>query len=192
MLEDIDAQNLPNVSTQVLDARSLSHAFEKGSFSHVLSTFMLQTITTPLAAMQEMHAILAPEGVVGIGIWAQRNGPFEIWESACKSIEPSYGLPSPFDDPSAWRTRKELEDALEEVGFTDISSEDVMMPFPFETTEKFMQFWFGAKNPASVKVMSNWHGDMEEAKKAVERVVREQYGGGKDIKTWAVLGVGRK
>lgn len=192
MLTSIDAQQLLNVKTQVLDARYLCQAFESGTFSHVFSTFMLQTITTPLAAVQEMHAVLAPGGVVGIGIWAQRNGPFEIWEQACKSIDPTYNLPPPFDDPKAWRTREELEDALNKVGFSNVSSEDVTMPFSFESTEAFMQFWFGAKNPASVKVMSNWKGDMDEAKKAVARVVREEYRNGKDVKTWAVLGVGRK
>ena len=129
---------------------------------------------------------------MGIGIWAQRNGPFEIWEQACRSIDPTYELPAPFDDPNAWRTRHELEEALEETGFSNVSSEDVTMAFPFESTEAFMQFWFGAKNPASVKVMSNWTGNMNDVQRAIERVVHEEYGDGKDVKTWAVLGVGKK
>ena len=66
------------------------------------------------------------------------------------------------------------------------------MPFPFESTEAFLRFWFGAKNPAAVKMMSNWHGDVEEAKKAVGRAVSEEYGGGREIKTWAVLAAEKK
>lgn len=42
------------------------------------------------------------------------------------------------------------------------------------------------------KVMSNWTGHMDDAKVAVERVCREEFGDGKDILTWAVLGVGKK
>ena len=78
------------------------------------------------------------------------------------------------------------------VVFSAVSSEDVTMPFPFESTEAFLRFWSGAKNPAAAKVMSNWHGDIEEAKKAVGRVASEEYGGGREIKTWAVLAMGRK
>ena len=108
MLENISAAKFPNVQTRVLDARHLSTEFEKGIFSHVCNTFMLQSITTPLDALREMDAVLAPGGVVGVAIWAKRNGPFEIWEAACKRIEPGYELPAPFEDPRAWRTQGEL------------------------------------------------------------------------------------
>ena len=153
---------------------------------------MLQTIVEPLEAVREMYSVLAPGGVVGIALWAKRNGPFEIWEQACQSLDPDYKLPAPFDDPEAWRTTEELEIALKEVGFHDISTEEVTMPFEFESIKAFMEFWFEGKNPAPMKCMSNWKGDMNKARKAVESVVREEYGGGKDVKTWAVLGVGRK
>jgi len=192
MLEDIAASQLPTVTTQVLDARSLTKKLQKESFTHVFSTFMLQTIRTPLFALQEMHAILAPGGVVGIGLWGQRNGPFEIWEEAARSVVPGYTLPTPFDDPNAWRTREELENALKEVGFEDVSSEEVKMPFEFDTAKSFVEFWFQAKNPASERCMSNYEGSIEYAGEAVERLVREQYQNGKDICTWAVLGVGKK
>lgn len=148
MLENISAARLPNVSTEVMDTRSLGEKLHHGSFTHVFNTFMLQTITTPLAALKEMHTVLGEGGVTGIALWAQRNGPFEIWERACQSIQPSYTLPSPFDDPHAWRTEAELEKAFKETGFEGIRTEEVTMPFPFEGTQKFLDFWFGAKNPA--------------------------------------------
>lgn len=192
MLENIDAAKLPHVETKVLDTRTLSKELKAGDFTHVFNTFMLQTITTPLDALKGMHTVLRPGGVIGIALWAQRNGPFEIWERACQSIDSSYTLPSPFDDPHAWRTEAELESALKEVGFTDVKTEEVTMPFPFEGTRKFMEFWFGAKNPAPEKCMGNWRGSMDEAKEAVERVCREEFGDGKDVLTWAVLGVGKK
>ena len=70
MLESISAQKISNVSVKVVDARHLTENIEKQSFTHVLNTFMLQTITTPLAAMREMHAVLEPGCVIRIGLWA--------------------------------------------------------------------------------------------------------------------------
>ena len=192
MLNDIAAPRLPNVSTEVLDARNLSQKLEKESFSHVFSTFMLQTITTPSSILQEMRAVLSRGGVIGIGIWGQRNGPFEIWEQAARSLIPGYQLPEPFDDPRAWRTIGELEHALKEVGFQNVSTEEVKMPFEFESADSFVGFWFQAKNPAAVQCMSNFQGDMASAKEAVRKLVKEKYANGREIYTWAVLGIGRK
>ena len=192
MLSDISSHQLANVTTRVVDARNLTSELGKETFTHVLSTFMLQTITTPLVALQEMYSVLVPKGVIGIGIWGQRNGPFEIWERACKALDPSYELIAPFDDPHAWRTRQELEKVLKEVGFNDVRSEEVKIPFEFESTEAFLRFWFEAKNPAAEKSMSNWKGKFDEVRKEAKRIVREDYGNGKEIYTWAVLGVGVK
>ena len=66
------------------------------------------------------------------------------------------------------------------------------MLFPFESPERFSEFWFEGRNPAAVKCMREFRGSMDEARRAVEKVVREEYEGGKGICTWAVLGVGRK
>lgn len=192
MLENISTATLPNVTTRVLDARSLAEELQPETFTHAFSTFMLQCITTPSAALHGMHAVLAPAGVIGIALWAQRNGPFEIWERACRSLDPSYTLGPPFDDPGAWRTCEELERALKEVGFTGVETEEVAMPFPFEGTEKFVDFWFGAKNPAAEKCMRDWNGDLAETRTAVERVCREEFADGRGIYTWAVLGLGTK
>lgn len=192
MLATISAHGLPNVTTQVVDARELSHSLEQNSYSHVFSTFMLQTIKDPLAALHEMYEVLSPQGTVGIGLWARRNGPFEIWEAACQSIDPTYKIPNPFDDPNAWRTQQDLESALEKVGFKEVSSEEICMPFEFENVETYIEFWFQSNNPAILQLMKSWERDLEETKKAVENVVRDSYHNGQDICTWAVLGIGRK
>ena len=192
MLSNISSANFPNVSVRALDARSLSQELPSDSFTHAFSTFMLHTITTPVEALHEMHSVMRSNGIVGIAIWAQRNGPFDIWERACRSLDSGYALPEPFDDPHAWRTCQELENALGQVGFREIKTEEICMPFPFESTESFLEFWFGAKNPAAEKYLSNWQGNKETIKRAMERICREEFGDGKNICTWAVLGTGRK
>ena len=65
------------------------------------------------------------------------------------------------------------------------------MPFVFESAKAFVEFWFRAKNPAPEKMMSNFHGSKERAQEAVAKVVKERYADGKEIFTWAVLGIGR-
>ncbi|KAI4156345.1 MAG: hypothetical protein L6R39_001130 [Caloplaca ligustica] len=192
MLESITAANIPNVTTKILDATSLSRGLQPGTFTHAFNTFVLQTIQTPSSAIREMHTILAPTGVIGIAIWAQRNDPFEIWERACQILDPSYTLPSPFDDPCAWRTCEELEQGLKDAGFTDIKIEEVTMPFPFEGTAEFIDFWFRAKNPAPERCMSNWRGELGKVKTAMEHVCKEAFADGREIYTSAVLGLGRK
>ena len=192
MLDNISARRLPNVSTWVVDARVLSESLGRENFTHVFNTFVLQTITTPLDALREMYSVLKPGGVIGVGIWAQRNGAFDIWQQSCQIIDPSYRLPEPFDDPKAWRTQEELESALQKAGFCGIKSEEVMEPFPFESAETFAEFVFGKKNPAVVQCMSNWTGSLSEVKEAMIGLVREKYANGKEIYLWAVLGVGRK
>lgn len=192
MLDSIQAPPGAKLVRQAADARSLTKVFEKESFSHVFCTYMLQTITTPVDALREMHQLLQPSiGVVGIACWDQQNDPFDIWEKACQTIDPLYKLPIPFDDPHAWRTEEEVAKGLKEAGFKDVATERLTSPFPFDGTQKFMDFWFVQGNPAALRCMSNWQGSMEEAKKAVEKVCREQYDDGHAICTKAVLGVGR-
>ena len=192
MLDNVRQAGFGNVETRIADTRTLSRELGNNIYTHVFNTFMLQTITNPFTALQEMAAVMQPGGVVGVGIWGKRNGPFEIWERACQSIDPDYRHAEPFDDPHAWRTVEELEKQLKEAGLKDVDAEECTAPFPFDGAEAFADFWYGAKNPAAVKCMSNWRGDPLEVRPAVERIVREQYADGRDILTWAVLGVGRK
>lgn len=156
MLDIISAHGHANVSTKVVDARTISKHLGQRVFTHAFNTFMLQTITTPLNAVKEMYQVLQPNGIAGIGLWAKRNGPFEVWERACQTIDPNYELPTPFDDPNAWRTTMDLEKALYDAGFENVRCEEIAMPFPFKGAEAFSEFWFEARNPAAVKCMSNW------------------------------------
>ena len=52
-------------------------------------------------------------------------------------LDPIYRLPSPFADPKAWRTLREAEDALRQVGFKDVYMEFYKVPFGFEDTGSF-------------------------------------------------------
>ena len=193
MLSNISSSKLPNVTTRVSDVLSMSHDLGQASFSHVFNTFVLQTILTPSKGLAEMYAVLLPRGgIVGIAVWGQRLAPYIIWERACQSIDPNYSMPPPYDDPQAWQTRGELETALREQGFAEVDTDEIEMPFPFESAEKFADFWFGSKNPGTEKPIRGWKGDMKEIRMAVEKVCREDFDDGRKVFTSAVLGIGRK
>lgn len=181
MLETIEEKHLPNVSTRVLDACVLDHSeLKSGSFSHVLSTFMVQFTPTPQNVVREMYRVLQPSGVIGIGIWTEKNGPINIWADACRSLDPAYDAPRPYDD-AAWSTAPEVEDALRTEGFRDVGSELFRMPFAFEDTAGFMRFWFEARNPVADGLVGSWRGELAEVKARVEKIVREEYEDGRGI-----------
>ena len=193
MLQTIAEQILPNVATQIVDARGLTATLGKDRFSHVFSSFMLQTILTPVDAVREMYKVVIPGGVVGIAIWGQHLGALEIWREAVRTLFFEYRTPPPFDDERAWRTSHALETGLKAVGFEDVSIEHVRIPSPFTNVESFIEAWFDGKNPTAEKMMIGWLiEDLERVKVATEELLREKYGDGKDFWTEAVLGVGRR
>lgn len=102
MLADLDAKQLPNVSTLAMDA-CVEDDDKLGAetFSHVLSTFMIQFTDGPMRALRKMHRVLKPGGVIGLGSWGDVaiNRP---WEDACRALDPRFVAQSPFDQ-SAWR-----------------------------------------------------------------------------------------
>ena len=67
-----------------------------------------------------------------------------------------------------------------------------MVPFEFEDTAAYVRFWYGAKNPVSDRFRESFTGDQEEAKKALERVLRERYDDATSIVVETVLAIGRK
>lgn len=136
--------------------------------------------------------MLRPNGLIGLALWGSVIGPNDLWEEACRTLDPSYKLPSPFADPNAWRTCPEAEAALREVGFRDIRTEVYVVPFEFEDTAAYVRFWYGAKNPVSDRFRESFTGDQEEAKKALERVLRERYDDATSIVVETVLAIGRK
>lgn len=107
-------------------------------------------------------------------------------------LDPAYRLPSPFVDPNAWRTPREAEEALREAGFKDVRAEVYTVPFEFEDTASYLRFWYGARNPVSDRFKESFKGDQEEAKKALEKVLKERYNDATSIVAETVLAIGRK
>ncbi|KAL8823491.1 MAG: hypothetical protein Q9191_005805 [Dirinaria sp. TL-2023a] len=195
MLEAINAKKRPNVSTKVLDAAKLNNVEGMGidnTFSHAFSTFMIQFAKKPLDVLREMHRVLIPGGLLGLGVWGLRIEPNIAWEEACQALDPNYRLPPPFTDPNAWCTPQECEDALRKIGFKNTYPEVYSVPFEFENTDSYIGFWYGAKNPVSDRLRKSFQGDQEDAKRSLAKVLRERYNDATTIVVDSVLTVGVK
>ncbi len=195
MADVVDKKNLPNVSTRVIDASQMNNVSSLGvdaTFSHAFSTFMIMFTSEPMNVVREMRRVLKPGGVSGLALWGEMIEPNYLWEEACQTLDPTNRLPSPFTDPNAWRTPREAEDTLRQVGFKDVYTEVYKMPFGFEDTGSYLRFWYGAKNPVADRFVGSFKGDQEEAKKAVERALKERYDDATSIVVETVLAIGRK
>ena len=195
MLEAIDAKQIPNVTTKVADASELNNVAALGAdptFTHAFNTFMVMFTLEPLNVVREMHRVLKPGGLIGLGIWGERIGPNTLWEEACQTLDPTYKLPSPFADPKAWRTEDDVAQALRQVGFKEVHTEIFKVPFEFENTAAYMKFWYEAKNPVAVRFKHSFTGDQEEAKVALEGVLKDRYKDATNIIVETILATGRK
>ena len=195
MIEAVEQKRIPNVTTRVVDASQTNNVTGFGldaTFSHAFGTFMIMFVLEPMNVVRELHRVLKPGGVIGLALWGEVIGPNDLWEEACRMLDPTYRLPSPFTDPNAWRTPREAEDALRLVGFEEIRTEVYKVPFEFEDTASYLRFWYGSRNPVSDRFRDSFRGDQEEAKRALEKVLEERYNDATSIVVETVLAVGKK
>ena len=194
MLQFLSERKLDNVETQVVDALRLSEDLPKEGFSHAFSTFVFQTIKTPVDVLHEMRKVLRQGGIAGVALWGEHPDPLKIWTKACKSLDSSFELKTEdiFDDPNAWRTCKALEEGYRHAGFSDIRTEEIYMPWYFPSTDAYLEWWFESENPCPLKVIPSWKGDVPRIREAMAKLIREQYDDGHGIRTHAVLGIARK
>ena len=91
MLEKLEKRNLPLVECQVTDAMDLS-SIADSTFSHTLSTFMIQFAPDPFRTLQEMYRVTKFDGTIGLAFWGELcfDAP---WEDTVRNFEPNYTYP---------------------------------------------------------------------------------------------------
>ena len=190
MLEQVEAKNLPTVETKVLDATKdhVAQGLEPGSFTHVISTFMVQFIPDPQNAVTEMYRILEPGGLIGIGIWIE-NKVSEPWDIACKNLDPDYERVSVAAE-GAWRTTEDIEHAYRKAGFIELRSSTMQQWIVMDSIE-FADLFLSSKNPIMLKAQSAWKGKSHDVRDEMIKVLNEQFDGGR-IFLEAGFTVGRK
>ena len=190
MVEVIERKKLKNVRTMVLDATDL-HPFQPGTFTHVLSTFVIQFVPDPLRAMNEMYRVTAPGGVVGLGTWGKLDMN-EPWTDACRRFEPNYTSPN-YGLVEGWSTEEQVKAQMEKAGCREVETKIVRPKWGFKSDE-YIRYWFESKNPGIEVVLGPWResGKLGEVRPVFEKVVKENYNGGRDFGMEAILAFGKK
>ena len=191
MVEVVTNLGLPNVQTKVVDVMELSHGLQSGSFSHAFSTFMLHFAPDEVVAVKEMMNVLQPGGVVAVGMWGARLGPYVVWEKACLALDPNYSVPD-FIHGYKLQTEDAVQQMLQQAGLIDVETTSITMPFAFPSGEAFARFVFESENPAVLGLRESYKEDLSHLRKAVVKIVDEEFDGGQAITTPAILGLGRK
>ena len=81
---------------------------------------------------------------------------------------------------------------MREVGFKEVHIEVYKVPFEVEDMASYIRFWYGAQNPVADRFKASFKGSQEEAKKALEKVLRERYNDATSIVAETVLALGVK
>lgn len=96
---------------------------------------------------------------------------------------------------SAWADEETHRVRMEEAGFRDVGVQTVEMRFPAESAEGYTRYWFEGRNPVQdmlVEAFRGQGGDVDAARKEVERIVREEFDDGRGLVMTSVIGWGWK
>ena len=190
MLETIGKRNIPQVRYGVLDAIDLRPIADK-TFTHSLSTFMVQFTSDPFLALKEMYRVTTAGGTLGLGLWGKIcfDAP---WEETVRHFEPDYTFPHTWTPD--WADKKRLGDYIAEAGFKEIQVKTVRLGFDFGSLEEYMDFFLKSGNPELMRGYQPWwdKGMERIMRPMLASIVREKYGSAKDFELEAFLFLAKK
>ena len=187
MLRIIEEKRLSNVRCKVLDALNLRE-IPDDTFTHSLSTFMIQFTPDPLRALREMYRVTNPGGALGLCMWGELcfDAP---WEETARQFEPNYSYPRPWT--ADWQDEKRLREYIEAVGFRDVQMRTIRPRWDFQSPEEYFNFYLESRNPYFMAGYQPWWDDGKEGimRPMFERIVRDNYAGAKDfaMKVWLFI-----
>ena len=187
MLKIIEEKRLSNVRCKVLDATNLS-GIPDDTFTHSLSTFMIQFTPDPLSALREMYRVTKPGGALRLCMWGELcfDAP---WEETARHFEPGYTYPRPWT--ADWQDEKRLREYIEAVGFKDVQMRTIRPRWDYESPEEYFKFYLESQNPYFMAGYQPWWDKGMEGimRPMFEKIVRDNYGGAKDfdMKVWLFI-----
>ena len=190
MLEVIEKKRMSQVECQVLNAIDLSPIADS-TFTHSLSTFMIQFSPDPLRALKEMYRVTKPGGTLGLCMWGELcfDAP---WEDTVRHFEPDYVYPHAWTPE--WSDEGRLQTYVHDVGFNDVRMKTIRPRWNFESPEEYFQYYLESKNPEFMRGYQPWWDmGMESTMRPMfERIVRDRYNGAKGFDMKVFLIVARK
>lgn len=193
MLAQIDKHGISNITTQREDAVTLS-GLTDNSFSHGLSSFAINFVPDPEAALHSLFRVVKPGGTIGVAIWGPTTSISDVHDEACRRINPSYKPKLP-ETKGSWRSEADHHRMLEKAGFKNVGTELVKMPFEPGSAKGACDYWFRSTNPVPRALVGHWienGGSAEDLEREYEKIVREDYEDGKALFMDGTLGWGIK
>lgn len=173
MLEIVEKKSLRNVQTQVLNAIDLD-PIKENTFTHTLSTFMVQFTPDPLQSLREMYRVTKAGGMLGLCMWGRLcfDAP---WEEACRQLDRDYTYPHTWTPD--WQDGEQITGYLQQVGFKDIQMKSMTPRWDYPTPEPYLEFFLESKNPEFERAFNPWRdiGKYEEVETLFKQLVREKY-----------------
>lgn len=190
MLDIVEKKNLPHVKCQVLDAINLS-PIANNTFTHALSTFMIQFTPDPLRALKEMYRVTKSGGTLGLGMWGEMcfDAP---WEDTVRQFEPDYTFPHSYTPD--WSNEESIRAYIQEAGFKNVRSKTIRPRWNFKSAEEYLDFFLEMKNPELMRGYQPWWNKGMESvmRPMLESILKEKYNNAKDCDIEAFLFVARK
>lgn len=137
--ERATALGVQNVEFREMDTEALD--FPDSSFDAILSRFSLMFLPDLATALARIRRMLRPNGTFAAAVWdVAPKVPFSslalsLAQTMFQLPPPPPGTPSPFGLADG-----KLEEALTQVGFTDMRTEMMPVVFEYQSAEAFTQY----------------------------------------------------
>ncbi|PGH08177.1 hypothetical protein GX51_01331 [Blastomyces parvus] len=156
------------LETAVLDAKDLS-SFKDGECSHVLAGFVFNGLPEPAKALQEVHRILRPDGI--LALTNVRSGEWVDFLSVITDVRPDLPpLPTVKSFAPTWHEDADIKAHLERAGFRDVEVRDLPLQYDFSSYQELRENLFD-----SLPFLGKWLKEMteEEIEKAKDLAVEK-------------------
>ena len=182
-----------NIQTKIIDfndplesENELDH-----EFTHIVCTMALGLLKNPLESMTRWKRLLAPNGVMAIGVWDFEEvcGPYEIWVKSVRRVDPKFD-PLALSKNGQWSGAQSLREGFKQLDLRDICVETLYLGFSMGT-EDFMNFWWESNNPMPRYHTASYSGSLGPVKAVMRRIVDEEYDGGLRIPLYGTVAVGK-
>ena len=156
----------PPFEFKTLDARDLD-GVESESVTHSMSQYMISLAPDPDQIAREMHRVLKPGGVLGLGTWAMVD--YECFYRpmlvAARETIPDFDLPGLMHEK--WTDIERTRGALKEAGFTDVQVRPKDIEWEYPDVESVMHYVFEEGNPGVEAYTRSW---VEQSGKGLDEI----------------------
>jgi ubiquinone/menaquinone biosynthesis C-methylase UbiE len=132
MVDAVLSQGLPNLEARAMDGQALD--LPDASFDAAFSLFGIMLFPDWRAGLREMARVVRPGGIGCIGTWKEPSGAAAnlLLARLCGTLFPEMVTVEPHAGLNELHDPHRLAEAMNTVGFQDVSIEEVVTDFPID------------------------------------------------------------